>query len=322
MISFSKNLFFDFIFGKIALKKVDIVYASSPDLFSSLVAYYIAKRKKAKFILEIRDIWPLSQISLHKFSPKHPVILLLRFIEIFLLKKSDHIISTLNNFKSYLDENNIKTDFTYIPQVVNNHFFKKKISINLPYNDFDKVGIYAGSVGSFYKIDKFINSFPSHLKNKICIIIIGDGDRWNQVKKLIELKNLSNIFMFHSQPRSILKNYYDIADFAISIHPVEKELHKYGLSPLKVIDYMNAKLPIFYIGDSSLLYDNSFKGLVESNFETKSINQAFESIAKLPKEKLMSMGQENYSFVNTNNNIEQIQKNIEVVFERIFKNED
>ena len=128
--------------------------------------------------------------------------------------------------------------------------------------------------------------------------------------------------MVHSQPRSILQNYYDIADFAISIHPVEKELHKYGLSPLKVIDYMNAKLPIFYIGDSSLLYDNSFKGLVESNFETKSINQAFESIAKLPKEKLMSMGQENYSFVNTNNNIEQIQKNIEVVFERIFKNED
>ena len=322
MISFSKNLFFDFIFGKIVLKKVDIVYASSPDLFSSLVAYYIAKRKKAKFILEIRDIWPLSQISLHRFSRKHPVILLLRFIEIFLLKKSDHIISTLNNFKSYLDENNIKTDFTYIPQVVNNHFSKKKMTINLPYDDFDKVGIYAGSVGSFYKIDKFINSFPSHLKNKICIIIIGDGDRWNQVKKLIELKNLSNIFMVHSQPRSILQNYYDIADFAISIHPVEKELHKYGLSPLKVIDYMNAKLPIFYIGDSSLLYDNSFKGLVESNFEKKSINQAFESIAKLPKEKLMSMGQENYSFVNTNNNIEQIQKNIEVVFERIFKNED
>ena len=70
MISFSKIFSFDFIFGKIALKKVDIVYASSPDLFSSLVAYYIAKRKKAKFILEIRDIWPLSQISLHKFSPK------------------------------------------------------------------------------------------------------------------------------------------------------------------------------------------------------------------------------------------------------------
>ena len=50
MISFSKNLFFDFIFGKIALKKVDIVYASSPDLFSSLVAYYIAKRKSKIYI--------------------------------------------------------------------------------------------------------------------------------------------------------------------------------------------------------------------------------------------------------------------------------
>ena len=75
--------------------------------------------------------------------------------------------------------------------------------------------------------------------------------------------------MVHSQPRSILQNYYDIANFAISIHPVEAELHKYGCSPLKVIDYMNAKLPIFYVGDSSLLDDNSFKGLIESEFDEK-----------------------------------------------------
>ena len=317
MVSFSKNLFFAFLFGKIKLDRVDIVYASSPDLFSSLIAYYIAKRKKAKFILEIRDIWPLSQIVIHKFSSKHPVILLLRSIELFLLKKSDHIISTLNNCKQYLDENNINTKFTFIPQVVNNTFIEEKISINIPYANFEKVGIYAGSVGSLYRIENFINSFPVHLKDKICIIIIGDGDRWNEIKSLVDTKNLHNIFILNSQPRSILQNYYDIADFAISIHPVEAELHKYGCSPLKVIDYMNAKLPIFYIGDSSLLDDNSFKGLIESKFDEKAVIESFIRISELSKQEMIKMGNDNYIFVNKNNSIEVIKNSIEAIFERV-----
>jgi hypothetical protein len=321
MISFSKNLFFAFLFRKIKLDRVDIVYASSPDLFSSLVAYYIAKRKKAKFILEIRDIWPLSQIVIHKFSPKHPVILLMRSIELFLLKKSDHIISTLNNYKLYLDENNIKTEYTFVPQVVNNTFIKEKISINIPYANFEKVGIYAGSVGSLYRIENFINSFPVHLKDKICIIIIGDGDRWKEIKRLIDKKNLPNFFITNSQPRSILQNYYDIADFGISIHPVEAELHKYGFSPLKIIDYMNAKLPILFVGDSSLFDDNSLKGLIESKFDEKALIESFISILELSKEEMIDMGNDNYNFVNNNNSIDVIKDNIEAIFESISNHE-
>ena len=67
MTSFSLNLLKSFILGRIDTKKIDIVVSSSPDLFTSLVSYYISKKNKSKFILEIRDIWPLSQIVHHKF---------------------------------------------------------------------------------------------------------------------------------------------------------------------------------------------------------------------------------------------------------------
>ena len=45
MVSFSFNLFKAFIFGRINFKNTHIVYSSSPDLFTSLIAHFIAKMK-------------------------------------------------------------------------------------------------------------------------------------------------------------------------------------------------------------------------------------------------------------------------------------
>ena len=67
MISFSLSLFI-FMFKKINIKNVKLVYSSSPDLFTSLVCSLYCKKKKALHYFEIRDIWPLSQQILHNFD--------------------------------------------------------------------------------------------------------------------------------------------------------------------------------------------------------------------------------------------------------------
>ena len=189
MTSFSLNLLKSFILGRIDTKKIDIVVSSSPDLFTSLVSYYISKKNKSKFILEIRDIWPLSQIVHHKFSKKHPIIIILRMIEEFLHNRADYVISPLNNYQKYLDENNFKVNYSYCPQVYNIDEKKSKLNIEIPYSKFEKIGIYAGTVGSLYKVESIIQYFPKNLSTKIGIIIIGDGDRWDHLNDLINKKN-------------------------------------------------------------------------------------------------------------------------------------
>ena len=93
MTSFSLNLFIFFTF-KSKIENVKYIYSSSPDLFSSLAAHVYAKNW-SKTLFEIRDIWPLSQEVLHGFNSNNLIIRLLRFIELYLYKNSDYILSPL-----------------------------------------------------------------------------------------------------------------------------------------------------------------------------------------------------------------------------------
>ena len=84
---------------------------------------------------------------------------------------------------------------------------------------------------------------------------------------------------------------------------------------------MNAKLPILFVGDSSLFDDNSLKGLIESEFDEKALLESFISILELSKEEMIDMGNDNYNFVNDNNSIYVIKDNIEAIFESISNHE-
>ena len=92
MFGFSFNLFKYLFFNK-KFGKVDYVIASSPDLFTGFISYLFAKKHLSKFIFEVRDIWPLSQIELHNFSKYHPMIIIFKFIENLLHRKADIVIS-------------------------------------------------------------------------------------------------------------------------------------------------------------------------------------------------------------------------------------
>ena len=129
--------------------------------------------------------------------------------------------------------------------------------------------------------------FPDNLREKIAIIIIGDGDRWNCIDDLIKKNHLNNIFLMKSVKKEILINYYEISDFAISSHPSEPDLYKYGLCPLKDIDYMYNNLPILFMGDKSYLNNSSSSGIVEVDSNDKySIEKNLNFVSNLSKEEL------------------------------------
>ena len=83
-------LWFDFFVLMMAFnkryEKPDVVIASSLSLFTVLTGCFYKKFYKAKFIFEVRDIWPQTLIDLKGFSANHPLIWLLSKIERLVLK--------------------------------------------------------------------------------------------------------------------------------------------------------------------------------------------------------------------------------------------
>jgi hypothetical protein len=264
--------------------------------------------KKVPHYFEIRDIWPLSQQILHNFDKKNIVILVLSSIELFLYQKSDLLISPLKNFNQYLLEKNVNTPFKFIPQSYFRFSSNSKNELDIDLKSFSKVGIYAGTVGSFYKVEQLVKFFPKRLKSEIAIVIIGDGDKFEHLKELITQKGLNNFFILPSKSHEELVNYFEISDFAIGFHPDYDELYKYGLCPLKTYDYMINKLPILFVGNKSYL-DIQSDGIIGCKFDNeKSFKDSLAKINSLSKYDLREKGILNYNLVKINNSPESISK--------------
>lgn len=289
MFSFSINLFW-YLKKNSSKHNPDIIYASSPDLITCIVAYYFSKKKQAKFIFEIRDIWPLSQVDLHNFSEKHPMIFLLKKIEIFLHKKSDIVVSNLPNYHDYLEKYKLSVNnYNYLPQFIDIKYYDKNyIDCNISkehqkiLQSYDEVCIYAGTIGKFYGINFMIDSIKSYNFNnnkKLALILIGAGDYKTKAENYLKKNNINDIFIFGTQNKSYLFSLIKKCSFSILSLP-ENETHEYGIASLKMVDYLYAGIPILMIGPF-----DKYSILRKSSYQFKSqfgnINEMLNEYQKL-----------------------------------------
>ena len=80
-------------FCGIFTKKHDIIVATSPQFFTLISGYFISLFRKTPLVLEIRDLWPESIVSVGAMSEKSIAIKILKKISLFLYKKSIDYVS-------------------------------------------------------------------------------------------------------------------------------------------------------------------------------------------------------------------------------------
>ena len=245
-------LIFSFLLFFIPIKKLpnpDIIIVSSNSLLPILnVVYYFKKKfKKVKFILEIRDIWPLTLIELGGFSSKNIFIRFLAWVEKLGYKKADHIVSLLVNTDNHIKEVLKSKDFKY--SWISNGFslsnvnefeeIPQNLQELIPKNKFI-IG-YAGSLGTANAMEYIIDVVKKIKDNNICLCIVGDG---NDKEKLIKKsKDNENIIFLGKLPKNQVFYFLNKCDLLyFSSRPLN--IYKFGISANKTFDYMYAKKPI------------------------------------------------------------------------------
>jgi len=316
--SFSINLNY-FLKKTFSKEKIDLIIASSPDLFTAFIGKNFSKRMNAKFLLEIRDIWPLTQKIIYKFHKFHPVIVFFRIIEKNLYNNSDFIISNLRNFNQYLIENNINKPFEHIHSF---EFGEEKILDPSLYNklpqikNFKHFGIYSGTIGKLYGLEQIVNNFPPQAKSKVAIIFIGSGDNFESLKNTFSDTNNNNFFLLErTENKSELLYLYNKASFGISLSNNFQELYKYGLNPVKVFDYMKSSLFTIGIGPYHYAGMENSKGLVSIPFNDKiAFSNIILKICDMNIEEIKKLGIMNKEFGEKNfSSVKALEKIISIV---------
>ncbi len=85
-------------YGLFKLPPIDLVLATSPQIFTGLAGLVLARARRVPFVLEVRDLWPESIVSVGAMTAGHPVIRALEQVEHLLYRSAAGIVSVTDSF--------------------------------------------------------------------------------------------------------------------------------------------------------------------------------------------------------------------------------
>ena len=243
LISFFSFMISSF-FKSLAIKKVDLVWGTTPPIFQSFTAWLVARLKGVPFLLEVRDLWPEFAIAVGVL--KRPLLIKLSFwLERFLYRHADKIIVNSPGFIGPVTKQGGR-NIEIIPNGTDIQQFsisdKKQSREKLGWPD-EFIVLYAGAHGMSNDLGVILSS-ANDLKDKkdITFYFIGDGKEKPTLIKQAEKMGLKNVRFLDPTPKNKIAEPLSAADACIAIlKPIEMYKTTY---PNKVFDYMAAGKPI------------------------------------------------------------------------------
>lgn len=249
MIEFMIKVFF---YEKKIKEKPEVIYCSCPHPFNGLISWYLSKKYKAKFILEIRDLWPETWVEMGAITKKSIIYKIFAWIEKFLYKKADKIVTLMPGAFLYIEKLGILKDkIEWISNGVDLEKFDED-SEKEPIYKFDKDKInflYTGSIGIANALDE-IFEVAKLLKEdrEIVFNFIGDGPLKEKYIRFCEENKLDNIRFYPVVSKDNIPSLLKQADILMTF--VKKSnLYKYGISPNKLFEYLASSRPVLFSGE-------------------------------------------------------------------------
>ncbi|HBE41704.1 MAG TPA: hypothetical protein DDW27_10970, partial [Bacteroidales bacterium] len=305
---------FEFLFKLFSLPvrkyKPDLVLVSSMSLWSSWYGIYIKRRLRIPFVLEIRDIWPMTPVQVGGISKFNPFIIIFGFLEKLAYYQADAFISLMPGFYKHLTKTIKRTKCVHwIPNAIERNLLCEVAQKTNRHCNGKFTIVYAGALGYANAMECFIKAAILLASYEIDFLIIGDGPE--RAKLEVMAFDYPKIkFVNKVKKTEVLKVLLNADAGFISWG--NYELYNYGVSANKYNDYMLAKLPII---SSSNIPDDPVVlagcGIQVPSGDANKIAEAILNLASLSVNEREKLGENGYSYVMSNNTYEKISKQYE-----------
>lgn len=278
--------------------KADLVISTSPQFFSACAAFLISRMKQAAYVFELRDLWPES-IKAVGAMQNSVVIQMLEWIEIFLYKKADKIISVTNAFKNKLIERGIDPDKIFV--VTNGVDLERFKPLEKDQQLVKQYGLegkfvagYIGTHGMAHQLETILEA-AAQLQNEqkdkngladqtggYRFILLGNGARKNELKVKAQQMGLGNVIFIDSVPKEDVPRYWSLLDLSI-IHLKKMELFR-TVIPSKLFECMGMGIPVLHgvLGESAEIVEKNEVGIV---FEPENAGALCDNLRRLKNDR-------------------------------------
>lgn len=277
------------------LPRPDVIVVSSLSLLTVLNGFWLRWRYRARLVVEIRDIWPLTIVEEGGFNPRNPMVLGLDLIERLAYRHADAIVGTMPNLQEHVTEVlGEARPVACVPMGVDERLLTEIEPLpadyatqHIPAGKF-VIG-YAGTMGITNALDTFLDC-ARRLKDSsgLHFLLVGEGDL--RERYLRDYADVPNLSFAPRVPKRMVQSVLARCDLLyFSVHPSRVWL--YGQSLNKVIDYMLSGKPIVasYTGFPSMINEAACGTYVPAG-DVDALEAEILRLAAMPPAQLEAMG--------------------------------
>jgi colanic acid biosynthesis glycosyl transferase WcaI len=272
----------------LARSRYDLVYATSPPLFTGASALGLSLLKRAPMVFEVRDLWPETAIALGELSNPVAVSLATR-LEEACYRRSRKIVVVTQGIRTRLVHRGIPSEkIVLVPNGANVDLFRFKPDERQRLRDeLDLEGkfvaMYAGILGVAQGLETLVEAaWQLRHDPGVHFILIGEGPKKAEIEALAHTRKVNNLTFLPEQPRESIPGYLSAADAALI--PLRKlELFK-GTLPSKMFDAWACQRPLLLSidGEARALLDEAGGGIYIPPEDVQGLVRAVQDLKANP----------------------------------------
>lgn len=277
------------------LPRPDVIVVSSLSLFTILNGLRLRRRHRCKLVFEVRDIWPLTMVEELGVSRRHPMTLLMAWMERLAYRRSDLVIGTMPNLgphASRIAGRPIRCEcipFGFEPSEVAAAEANPVRVRRVERKPGHLVVGYAGSMGKSNALETIVSCIVKLRDDpRFKFVMVGDGDLRAQFQA--QTAGCPNVEWIGRVPRGEVRAWLEQCDLLyFAVH--DSKVWESGMSLNKLTDYLLAAKPVIasYSGFPSIL-DESGCGEYLPSRDEGALLAALERYAAMPAQERERMG--------------------------------
>jgi glycosyltransferase involved in cell wall biosynthesis len=235
------------------LPRPDAILVSSPSLFPLPVAARWARRFGARFAFEVRDIWPLTLCELGGLSTRHPLVLLMQWLEDFGYRSADVVVSVLPAAAGHMESRGMDhAKFHYLPNGIDLNGLPSEGAAPAAVRDAINPGAFTvgfvGTLGRANVLETLIDAARLVEADGVQVVVIGHGPEREQL--VARAGAATNVAFVGPLPKEQVAAALALFD-ACYVGYRRSPLYRFGVSPNKLYDYMAAGRPVLFAADAA-----------------------------------------------------------------------
>jgi putative colanic acid biosynthesis glycosyltransferase WcaI len=276
-------------FSGLRAGKLDVVFVTSPPLFTVIPAICLAKLRGAKLIFDVRDLWPDELITYGSMRENSLPVRLIRLIERWAYRTSDRVVGTSHAILDTIVERGAAREKTFfLPNGADVEIFHP-VPPNAAAVDQYRFGdrfvvMYAGLFGIKHSLEVMLEAAELLREHPyIVFFLIGNGARRDALKEYVREKKLDNVIFENERQVSELPSLLARADLCFAA--VRPEPYPKKVISVKVFEYLACERPVVgaLSGESARLLRESGGGIVVPPGDSRATADAILALYHDPK---------------------------------------